>query len=80
MGFWSNTTLIAIILLVFALKLCSVNANFFGIVITVIYIVGWIVWVAIGSIWRFSDPGRVAAGERLIHEADIDDDLWEKQL
>ena len=65
-GFWSKIALIVASLVSYVISFSAKNAaTVLGAVALGLYITNGFVWLAFGAIWRFSDPGMVAAGEKL---------------
>ena len=79
-GFFANTALIASMLTSVLLIAFKMRTRLFFVVAGVMYLTNLILWLVMGGIWRFSELGRVAAGETLIREEDVSDALWRKQL
>jgi len=80
-GFWSNV--VAILGAITTFVLTSKNAYAAKVVQAVTslgYLVNWFVWLAIGTIWRFSKAGTTASGDKLEREFGVSDDAWETQL
>jgi bacteriorhodopsin len=40
----------------------------------------FVVWIVLGTVWRFSTAGSIAAGSKLEKPAGMTDDSWSEQL
>ena len=40
----------------------------------------YIVWIVLGTIWRFSGPGVIAAGGKLEKPVNMTEEAWTTQL
>lgn len=80
-GFWANMILIIMGCISFLISYASENIKkVLDFISCGLYVTNGAVWIAFGTVWRFSQPGQVAAGEKLARNADVSDDAWTKSV
>ena len=78
-GFWANAVAIvgAVATFIISAKNAYASKIVYGCT-TIGFLVNYFVWIAIGTVWRFSMAGTAAAGDKLDREPGIKDETWEK--
>ena len=80
-GFWSKIILILLTIFSYSISYASTNiATVLGAISYGLYITNGLVWLAMGAVWRFSDPGMIAAGEKLARKSSQSDQDWNKAV
>ena len=80
-GFWAQIICIVLTAIVVPLSFYKQNlASVLGSIFFGLYCTNSFVWLAFGSIWRFSKAGVVASGDKLERLYGTTDALWAKSL
>ena len=81
-GFWSSVFQVSILVTVIPLyfmcksKIVALNISFM--ILEGIAFLNGLIWIIVGSFWRFSRAGRVASGEFLAPVSYLSDEAWMK--
>jgi len=80
-GFWSKIYLMVTSILFGSLGKYCVNASdFLGKISCGLYMLNGFVWIVFGAIWRYSDAGSIASGDKLERPEDATDEEWNNGL
>jgi hypothetical protein len=80
-GFWQNLILVAIFALSIAIGTCAPKAfAVMGSLTGLGWMLGTILWLVFGGIWRYSNGGMIASGDRLEKADGQDEAAWKSSL
>ncbi len=76
-GFWANALAIVGAVTTFILSAKNQYAAKVTMSCTsLVFLLNFFVWLAIGTVWRFSKAGTIASGDKLEREFGTSDDTW----
>ena len=80
-GFWSHLATVAMMLVtVTLLKYWQTAGQVCGVISTLLCVINGHALVYLGALWRYSGPGKVAAGDLLERSEDTTTEEWAEQL
>ena len=79
-GFWAHIAFVAFMMIGMAIYQCSTKASrIWGGITWGLSFGNYVSWIILGSIWRFTKPGQIASGDKLIKDDGVDDATWKAQ-
>ena len=80
-GFWQNLVVVTIFALGVAIGTCAPKVfAILGSLSGLAWMLGTILWLVFGGIWRYSNGGQIASGDRLEKPDGSTDDAWKASL